>query len=143
MLQQSLLLELISQLLLHHAHTRIPAPAIRNAQTVNHLRDYLEEHYRENVSIETLSQLSSLSPYYLIRCFRQQFGLPPHLYQRQVRLLKAKHALHTSQSLAAIANDTGFFDQSHFTRSFKRVFGVTPGAYRQDNSIQDYPHPPR
>ena len=137
--QQSLLLELMSHLLQHHSGIAVPPPAARESRAVALVRAYLEEHYTENVSIETLSQLSQLSPYYLIRCFRRQSGLPPHHYQRQVRLLKAKQALHTSQSLAAIASAAGFFDQSHFTRSFKRVFGVTPGQYRQGNSVQDSP----
>jgi AraC-like DNA-binding protein len=136
--QQSLLLELMAHLLQHHSDVEAPPPAVQESRAVALVRAYLEEHYTENVSLESLSQLSQLSPYYLVRCFRQQIGLPPHHYQRQVRLLKAKQALHTSQPLAAIASDAGFFDQSHFTRSFKRVFGVPPGQYRQGNSVQ-YP----
>lgn len=134
--QQSLLLDLISHLWQHHSAISTPSSPAREPEAIALVRSYLEAHYTENVSIETLSQLSQLSPYYLIRCFRQQLGLPPHLYQRQIRLLKAKQALHSSRSLAEIATDTGFFDQSHFTRSFKRVFGVTPGQYRQRNSVQ-------
>ncbi|MEO1520952.1 MAG: AraC family transcriptional regulator [Cyanobacteria bacterium J06633_2] len=135
--QQSLLMELISQLLRHHGEMNIRMSAKSESQAVRLVQTYLEEHYTENVSIDTLSQLGNLSPYYLIRSFHQQIGLPPHLYQRQVRLLKAKQSLNTCQSLAAIATDAGFFDQSHFTRSFKRVFGLTPGQYRQRNSVQD------
>lgn len=135
LVQQALLLELVSSLLQHHSTIGLPSAA-KESKAVTLVRAYLEEQYAENVSIETLSRLSNLSPYYLIRCFRQQTGLPPHLYQRQVRLLKAKQALQTSQPLSAIAVDAGFFDQSHFTRSFKRVFGVTPGQYRQRSSVQ-------
>lgn len=134
--QQSLFLDLISHLWPPHSDLQTAPSLVEKAPAMALVRDYLEAHYAENVAIETLSQLSQLSPYYLIRCFHQQVGLPPHLYQRQVRLLKAKQALQTPQSLAAIANDTGFFDQSHFTRSFKRVFGVTPGQYRRRNSVQ-------
>lgn len=137
--QQSLLLELMAHLLQHHSDIEAPPTAAQESRAVALVRAYLEEHYTKNVSLETLSQISQLSPYYLVRCFRQQLGLPPHQYQRQVRLLKAKQALHTSQSLAVIASDAGFFDQSHFTRSFKRVFGVTPGQYRQGNSVQYSP----
>jgi AraC-like DNA-binding protein len=139
LIQQSLLLELIAHLLQHHSDIDAPSTAAQESKAVALVRAYLEEHYTENVSLETLSQLSQLSPYYLVRCFRQQLGLPPHQYQRQVRLLKAKQALLTSQPLAEIASDAGFFDQSHFTRSFKRVFGVTPGQYRQGNSVQYSP----
>ncbi|MEM8545977.1 MAG: AraC family transcriptional regulator [Cyanobacteria bacterium P01_H01_bin.119] len=135
--QQSLLLAFLSQLLQHHSVTAPLKPAGQESQAVARVREYLEAHYAENISIATLSQLSNLSSYYLIRSFHRQWGLPPHRYQQQIRLLKAKQALQTSQSLAEIAIATGFFDQSHFTRSFKRVFGVTPGQYRQRSSVQD------
>jgi AraC-like DNA-binding protein len=135
--QQSLLLELVAQLLAHYGNRVPQSPAGQESKAVALVQAYLEAHAAENVSIAALSQLTNLSPYYLIRSFRQQVGLPPHSYQRQVRLLKAKQALHTSQSLTAVALNAGFFDQSHFTRSFKRMFGVTPGQYRQGNSVQD------
>ncbi|MGP1374984.1 MAG: helix-turn-helix domain-containing protein [Almyronema sp.] len=134
--QQSLLLELLAQLLLQQG-TIQTLPTAQESKAVATVRAYLEEHAAENISIATLSQLTNLSGYYLIRSFRQQWGLPPHRYQHQLRLLKAKQALETAQPLAAIALEAGFYDQSHFTRSFKRVFGLTPGHYRQRNFVQD------
>lgn len=135
--QQSLLIDFLSQLWQQHGEFAPACPTATAAKAVIIARRYLEDHYTENVTIATLSQLTGLSGYYLIHCFRQQLGLPPHHYQRQVRLLKAKQALHTPLSLAAIATNSGFYDQSHLTRSFKRVFGVTPGQYRRSNSVQD------
>ena len=135
--QQSLLLELLSKLFLRHGESGSVPPASRNeTKAVTTVRSYLEAHYADNISIETLSHLVGLSPYYLIRSFRQQVGLPPHGYQRQVRLLWAKRALRRSQSLAEVAIESGFSDQSHLTRCFKRAFGITPGQYRQGNSVQ-------
>lgn len=138
--QQSFLVELLSHLWRQHGDWQASRSTASESKSVTTVRTYLEEHSADNISIETLCQLTGLSGYYLIHCFCQQMGLPPHRYQRQVRLLKAKQALYSPQPLSKIAVEAGFYDQSHFTRSFKRVFGLTPGQYRQDrhsNFVQD------
>lgn len=130
--QQTLLLEVLSQLFLNHTK---PRHALRSPQpetkAVSLIRAYLEAHYAEEVSIATLAQQAGLSPYYLIRSFHQQVGVPPHGYQRHWQLLQAKRSLRTSQPLAEIALEHGFYDQSHLNRSFKRAFGITPGQYQR------------
>ena len=89
------------------------------------------------MTLDELAQLVNLSPYYLIRSFRQQVGCPPHQYQQQWQLSRAKQALQTPDSISAIAIAHGFYDQSHLTRTFKQAFGVTPGQYQKVNSVQD------
>ncbi|MBD1866074.1 AraC family transcriptional regulator [Cyanobacteria bacterium FACHB-471] len=135
--QQSHLLETFSQLFVRHGTPlyswRSPKPETKATAII---RDYLESHYAENISIETLTQLTGLSPYYLIRSFRQQVGLPPHSYQRHWQLVQAKRSLQTSKPLSQIAVEHGFYDQSHLNRAFKRAFGITPGQYQKGNSIQ-------
>lgn len=113
---------------------RAPRP---ESKAVAHVRAYLEAHCTESTSLENLAGLVNLSPYYLIRCFRQQIGCSPHLYQRHWQLLQVKQRLQTAEPLAEIAINCGFYDQSHLNRAFKRTFGVTPGQYRQDNFVQD------
>lgn len=136
--QQSLLLEALSQLFLRHADRRdrlcIPRP---ESKAVSQVRAYLEAHYAESLSIDTLANLVGLSPFYLIRSFQQQVGLPPHAYQRQWQILQAKRSLRSRKPLAEIALEHGFYDQSHLNRSFKQVFGITPGQYRKSNFVQD------
>ena len=136
--QESLLLELLSQLLRHGneplGQLKMPGAESKAVATV---RAYLEAHYAERVTLDELAQLVHLSPYYLIRSFRQQVGCPPHQYQQQWQLLRAKQALQGSDAIAAIAIAHGFYDQSHLTRAFKQAFGVTPGQYQKVNSVQD------
>jgi len=138
---QSLLLEGISRLLLQYgvSDQQVRSPKLET-RAVTLIRAYLEAHYAEPITIETLAQLASLSPYYLIRSFQQQVGLPPHQYQRHWQLMHAKRSLRTTKPLAEIAAEHGFYDQSHFNRIFKRAFGITPGQYRnpihQGNSVQ-------
>ena len=136
--QQSLLLDLLSELFQLNAENRfILRPAKPESAAVAQVKTYLETHYTENTSLARLSQLVNLSPYYLIRCFRQQVGCAPHQYQRHWQLAQAKRALQTGQdSLAAIAAAHGFYDQSHLNRAFKQTYGVTPGQYQKSNSVQ-------
>ena len=130
--QQSLLLELLSRFF--HVHAERPfelSPLPSESKAVAQVRSYLEAHYAETVTVEDLAKLVSLSPYYLIRCFRRQVGCPPHQYQRHCQLLQVKQALRTAASLSTIALEYGFYDQSHLNRAFKQTFGVTPGQYQR------------
>lgn len=96
---------------------------------VRRARDYLTDNYAENVSLERLSSVARLSPFYLSRVFCAELGLPPHAFQTQVRVNQAKRLLCQGLSAATVASETGFADQSHLTRHFKRLVGVPPGEY--------------
>ncbi|ESA36384.1 family transcriptional regulator [Leptolyngbya sp. Heron Island J] len=135
--QQSLLLELLSTLFQLNAERSVCVKPVKpESKAVAQVRTYLEDRYTENLSLDELAQLVNLNPYYLLRCFRQQVGCAPHQYQRHWQLGQAKRALQTTQPLAAIATDHGFYDQSHFNRAFKKTYGVTPGQYQKVNSVQ-------
>lgn len=109
----------------------------KESKAIQLVKEYLEANYQDNVSIKTLSNLTNLSPNYLITAFRKEVGIPPHSYQIQMRVKRAKDELFTDRPLVQIAAELGFCDQSHFTRCFKRIVGVTPGIYRQSSFIQD------
>ena len=78
-----------------------------------------------------LAELAGLSPTGLVRAFRRTHGLPPLAWALDRRLIEARRRLRGAESLAAIALDLGFADQAHFTRAFRKVSGLTPGAYRK------------
>jgi AraC-like DNA-binding protein len=63
------------------------------------------------------------------RMFARHMGLPPHAYRKQKRIRKAKQMLIDRVPISRVAVETGFADQSHLTRHFKQVVGVTPGQY--------------
>lgn len=92
-------------------------------------RDYLNCHYTQNISLDELATLVSLKPFRLLRAFRTQMGLPPHAYLNHVRVQQAKRLLALGDSIADAALATGFTDQSHLHRHFKKMVGVTPGQY--------------
>ena len=105
---------------------------------ITRVREHLREHYSENVSLSRLASIANLSPFHLIRVFNHQMGIPPHEYQTQLRVTNAQRLMRAGRSISEAAIETGFFDQSHFTRNFKRITGMTPGTYlSHSNIVQD------
>ena len=98
---------------------------------ITRAKAYLHAHYTEEVALHELARVAHLSPFYLARLFRQIVGLPPHAYQIQLRLARAKALLAQGFDVSYVAHETGFFDQSHFTRQFKQHFLTTPGNYQK------------
>lgn len=96
---------------------------------VRRVCDYLRDCCHENVSIDTLAGIAGFSPFHLCRVFERTVGVPPHVYQLDVRLTRAADLLAGGKKIVAVAMETGFCDQSHFHKAFKRKFGVTPRQY--------------
>jgi AraC-like DNA-binding protein len=143
--RESLLLNFSTDLLARYGEQRatLDVPALKQT-SVERAREYLAENYAENVTLERLARLAGLSPFHFSRLFREQFGMPPHAFQNQVRVARAKSLLATGFAVSRVAAQTGFADQSHLTRQFKRLTGVTPGQYRQNSkNIQDASLAPR
>ena len=132
-------LEAFVAMIARHADIRGAArPFGHEHAAIRRIRDYIETHYDEDISLTRLAALVSLSPYYIARVFRAEVGLPPHGYLESVRIRQAQRLLAAGMPPAAVACATGFADQSHLTHRFKRFIGVTPGRYaRQRKIIQD------
>ena len=93
-----------------------------------------------------MGAVARLSPYHFARQFKAATGLPPHQYVIARRVERAKQLLQagTGLSLAEVAADAGFSDQSQLSRHFKRLVGVTPGQFRTPARIAHGPQvPPR
>ena len=86
----------------------------------------------EHVSLDEVARLVHLSPSYFSRLFKSETGQTFSEYLQAVRIEHAKSMLkHEQYSLTQIAEQSGFFDQSHFIKAFKQATGVTPGLYRR------------
>ena len=128
--RQSYYLEVMTQLIQRHGgHGRYLPSVDRQPVTVQNVKNYLYNHLNENVSLQQLAQLVELNPHYLVRLFQRHVGLPPHAYQVVLRIQKAKKLIRQGAKLSDIAADTGFTDQSHLHRHFKKMMGITPGRY--------------
>jgi AraC family transcriptional regulator len=93
---------------------------------------YIEDHLVAGLTLEELAAVAHVSPYHFARQFRAATGLPPHQFVIARRVERAKLLLRNGHdlTLAQVASQTGFWDQGHFTRHFKRLIGVTPKRFR-------------
>jgi len=105
------------------SHPRAVAEALR----------HIHENFARDVSLSDLADAVHLSPFHVARLFKQAVGVSPHQYLIQVRVNNARSLLSAGsgeRSLAEVASAVGFADQSHLTRHFKRIVGVTPKQFR-------------
>ncbi len=112
---------------------RLPLPTSGglSPERLQRVRDYVEAHLDEDLSLTMLADIACLSPYHFSRSFKEAAGVGPQRYVIQRRVERAKRLMRqTHQPLALIALEAGFADQSHFTIAFRREIGVTPGAFR-------------
>jgi AraC-like DNA-binding protein len=107
------------------------APRPAEQRQVATARACLDARYAESVSLVELSRVAGLSPFHLLRSFRDQVGLTPGAYQIQLRIREARRLLRQGAAIAETATALGFADQSHLTRHFQRIVGTSPGRYAQ------------
>ncbi len=131
LMKECLLREIFAVLVRRHSRRDDwPLPGDETAP-VRRVCDYLRDCCHDNVSIATLAGIAGLSPFHLCRVFKRTVGVPPHVYQLDVRLTRAADLLAGGGKIVDVAMETGFCDQSHFHKAFKRKFGVTPRQYLQ------------
>ena len=99
-------------------------------RAVELVREYLAAHAREQTPASTLERIAGTDRFTITRHFRWAFGTSPDRYRTQRRLALAQAAIESGQSLAQVAAEAGFADQSHMTRHFKRTYGLTPTRWR-------------
>ncbi|CCG40872.1 AraC family transcriptional regulator [Magnetospirillum molischianum] len=96
---------------------------------IRHALDYIHAHFHERLRLKDIAEHVDLSEFHFMRTFKAQMNVTVHCYLTQVRLDAAKVLLAAGNPTADAAVSTGFYDQSHFTGSFRRYFGVTPSRY--------------
>lgn len=97
--------------------------------TARRVKDWLDEEPARRVDLYALAAETGRSRYQVLRAFKRRYGLPPHAYQLCVRIARAQAALLHGESPAQVAVQYGFVDQSHFSKHFRRLVGVTPASY--------------
>lgn len=131
--KQTQVIEYLSTLM----HTLDNQKLVLDRQTpaaLNKLAIYLNEHCTEELSLDELCTLSGYSPSYLIRSFRQHFGMTPHAYIVNKRIQYGQQQLKKGISIIDTALNAGFADQAHFQRTFKRLVAATPNQYRKSST---------
>ena len=105
----------------------LPKPA--NAR-VERAAEYIDEHFLRTLRLQDICEAASLSEAYLIRAFEQRYHMTPHAYLINRRIQLAQAQLREGALIADIAQQTGFADQAHFQRVFKKHLAATPGQYK-------------
>ena len=106
-------------------------PGRTGSQAVQKAKDHLDRHFTEPILLADLAEVSGLGPYTLLRRFKAAHGLPPHAFLVNKRINKARKDLARGLSVARVATDCGFFDQSHFIKTFRQYVGLTPSQYKK------------
>ena len=110
---------------------RRPSFTAREAYAVTAALRRIEREPQAPLTLAALAGDSGLSPFHFLRTFRQVAGLTPHQYLLRTRLHRAALRLRRgAPSISDVAYDCGFNDLSTFNRRFRRLMGVTPGAWR-------------
>ncbi len=138
--KQTNLINILTDLAKVYGKTKLYITEGNEPKAIRTIKDYLHSHFQEDVTIDDLVQITQLNRYYLMRSFRKIVGIPPYSYLIQIRIQYAKQLITQGKSIIDVALETGFFDQSHFTRHFKGFTGITPkqyaiGHYRTRNSL--------
>lgn len=97
--------------------------------------EFLTSQFNSQFSINTLADVCELSRSYFMKSFKDTFGRTPHRWLMEYRVMLAKEKLKSGMPIADIAVFCGFSDQSHLTRVFSEIAGVSPGSWRRQNRI--------
>lgn len=98
------------------------------------VKNYIDEHYTEDINLDTLCRVSYMNKFYLVHAFKKYTGMTPVSYINSLRLKKASSLLkNTNHSIAEIANFIGMSSQSYFAQAFKKSYHISPMLYRKHN----------
>ena len=128
--------ELAVRLLSHHSSAAVDlvasdTPSIAlDPRRLRRVLDYIKTHLHEQISVEELASVATLSRFHFSRKFKAAIGQSPSVYVSRLRLELAKVMLAQGASISEVAFDCGFSSESNFIRSFRRAMGLTPGRYR-------------
>jgi AraC-like DNA-binding protein len=127
------MLDALSTLLVRYGRTQPPVEPRRAAAGDSRVRAMKERLVSELATPVTLAELAdsvALSPFHAARLFTRATGLAPHAWRNQIRLQRSLAPLRAGVPVTEVAAASGFTDQSHFTRHFRRMFGVPPGRWQ-------------
>ncbi|MBD0424988.1 AraC family transcriptional regulator [Streptomyces sp. TRM S81-3] len=105
----------------------------RDPALARRLRELLDERVVQGLTLDEATALVPAHPAHLVRAFSTAYGIAPHQYLMSRRIERARRLLLSGRAPAEVATETGFYDQAHLTRHFKRLVGVTPGRYRDSS----------
>ncbi len=129
---ETALVDAMSTLIVRHSlgHREASRPGSADPPRVALMKERLAADLLEPLSLSELAAQVGLSAFHAARLFTQATHMPPHAWRNQLRLQRSLAPLREGTPVADVAAACGFTDQSHFTRHFRRMFGVPPGRWQ-------------
>ncbi|CAM3907746.1 AraC family transcriptional regulator [Mesobacillus zeae] len=127
------ILEILLLKMLRKKHIRLKKTTPQKiSKDIAFIKNYIRQHFRENINLDTLAEASHINKYYLAHSFKKLVGVSPIEYLIQTRIRESKILLETTNyPISNISNITGFSSQSFFAQSFKRETNLSPSQYRK------------
>jgi AraC-like DNA-binding protein len=100
-------------------------------ENIRKVKCFIKDQYNQQFSLADMTDYVGISPFHLVRSFKQEVGLTPFQFLRNYRVEKAKGELLKKKSITEVAIEVGFYDQSHFHKHFKLVTGLTPREFQR------------
>ena len=108
----------------------------KSTQLCATVRRYIDGHFTENLSLDSLAQLVHVSKYHMAHAFTQEYGISPINYMIACRIDEGKKLLKNDDfSLSLISRMLGFSSPSYFSQSFKKLTGISPNTYRKQSRL--------
>ena len=132
---ESLVRDFLRAMLQRHGERGRPEDGLKSTEAglvrLTRVKDYIRTYFQRDLTLVELAEVAGLSRSHLTRLFGAAFNVPPHVYLNAVRIAHAQNLISLGTPLALVAVESGFADQSHFTRRFKGSVGVAPADWRR------------
>lgn len=136
MLLESKLIDALSYLIAHYTQKATPYPfTCKDSKAMSLAVEYIHDHLASDISLDALAVEAKVSKYHFLRLFKNHTGLTPHQYIIAERICKAKTLVLHGESLSLAGLHAGFSDQSHFIRSFRKIYGYSPKTLLQKSNF--------
>ncbi|RCW61923.1 helix-turn-helix transcriptional regulator [Halanaerobium sp. ST460_2HS_T2] len=102
----------------------------QKVQIIETVKDYIDENYKEDISLDDVADYISFSKYYLSKLFKEVEGINYKDYLIKVRMEEAKKRLKEGEKIKVVACEVGYSDRNYFSRAFKKYTGISPGKFQ-------------
>lgn len=135
MIIETNMISALSYLIKNYAHSSKEYNlSFNNKKIIKNSIFYIKDSLESNISLDELAINSNLSKYHFLRIFKNSTGITPHQYILIQRIEKSKELILKGMNLCDVAQTTGFSDQSHLIRNFKKIYGYTPNIFKQNSN---------
>ncbi|ACS79545.1 AraC family transcriptional regulator [Maridesulfovibrio salexigens] len=118
----------------HFSTTRIiPEATGPQQEALIRVKEFIDTNFKDKITLNVLAETACLSQFHLQKLFVKKFGLSPQEHLTSCRIYEAKARIQSGETLIEAALNSGFSDQSHFSRHFKKVIGISPGRFLREN----------